>query len=110
LTIAGTIEDRILELQEKKRELAAAALGGDKNIGKLNMKDLLDLFRHDNHEPAKWNTGTSWDDGKGEDNLPTRERVVEDMSHYLTASSRPRGTKGMTPAKKVVEHPVYGRR
>ncbi|EIW80017.1 hypothetical protein CONPUDRAFT_126467 [Coniophora puteana RWD-64-598 SS2] len=46
LTIEDTVEQRILELQEKKRALAAAALSGDKlkNM-KLGMDDLLALFR-----------------------------------------------------------------
>ena len=48
LTIANTVEARILELQEKKRALAAAAIGGDgKAAGKLTMKDILNLFRRD---------------------------------------------------------------
>ncbi|KAK7038089.1 SNF2 family DNA-dependent ATPase [Favolaschia claudopus] len=46
LKIDNTVEDRILDLQEKKRELARAALSGDKikNM-KLGMEDLLALFR-----------------------------------------------------------------
>ena len=48
LTIANTVEARILELQEKKRALANAAIGGDgKAAGKLSMKDILNLFRKD---------------------------------------------------------------
>ncbi|EGO26624.1 hypothetical protein SERLADRAFT_447781 [Serpula lacrymans var. lacrymans S7.9] len=47
LTIEKTVEARILELQEKKRALATAALSGDKlkNM-KLGMDDLMALFRH----------------------------------------------------------------
>ncbi|ESK91914.1 dna repair protein rad5 [Moniliophthora roreri MCA 2997] len=46
LKVDETVEDRILELQEKKRELARAALSGDKikNM-RLGMEDLLALFR-----------------------------------------------------------------
>ncbi|KAJ7685568.1 SNF2 family DNA-dependent ATPase [Mycena polygramma] len=46
LKIDDTVEDRILLLQDKKRELARAALSGDKikNM-KLGMDDLLALFR-----------------------------------------------------------------
>ncbi len=48
LTIANTVEARILELQEKKRALANAAIGGDgKAAGKLSMKDILNLFKRD---------------------------------------------------------------
>ena len=54
LTIENTVEERILLLQEKKRELAKAALAGDK-LGKnsrLGMDDLMALFRpgHDDDE------------------------------------------------------------
>lgn len=48
LTVEGTVEERILELQEKKRELAAAALSGEKikGAGKgLGMDEMLALFR-----------------------------------------------------------------
>ncbi|KAF7799491.1 hypothetical protein EIP86_010726 [Pleurotus ostreatoroseus] len=47
LSIPETVEQRILELQEKKRALAAAALAGDKlkNM-KLGIEDLMSLFRH----------------------------------------------------------------
>ncbi|OAX34772.1 hypothetical protein K503DRAFT_774190 [Rhizopogon vinicolor AM-OR11-026] len=46
LTIPETVEERILELQEKKRELAKAALSGEKMKNmKLGMDDLLALFR-----------------------------------------------------------------
>ncbi|KAJ7911747.1 P-loop containing nucleoside triphosphate hydrolase protein [Mycena leptocephala] len=48
LKIDNTVEDRILALQDRKRELARAALSGDKikNM-KLGMDDLLALFRPD---------------------------------------------------------------
>ncbi|RDB17334.1 hypothetical protein Hypma_001783 [Hypsizygus marmoreus] len=46
LKIDDTVEDRILTLQEKKRELARAALSGDKiKDMRLGMDDLLALFR-----------------------------------------------------------------
>ncbi|KAJ7594372.1 SNF2 family DNA-dependent ATPase [Mycena floridula] len=46
LKIDSTVEDRILELQERKRELARAALSGDKiKNQRLGMDDLLALFK-----------------------------------------------------------------
>ncbi|KAF8065081.1 SNF2 family DNA-dependent ATPase [Lyophyllum atratum] len=46
LKIDETVEDRILTLQDKKRELARAALSGDKiKDMRLGMDDLLALFR-----------------------------------------------------------------
>ncbi|KAG1743712.1 SNF2 family N-terminal domain-containing protein [Suillus paluster] len=51
LTIPETVEERILELQEKKRNLTKAALSGErmKNM-KLGMDDLLALFRPGAHD------------------------------------------------------------
>ena len=46
LTIANSVEERILALQEKKRALAEAAIEG-KAVGKLSMKDIMNLFRRD---------------------------------------------------------------
>ncbi|KAI9712467.1 MAG: hypothetical protein M1812_006882 [Candelaria pacifica] len=46
ITIKDTVEERILALQAKKRELANAAIEG-KAVGKLSMKDIMQLFRHD---------------------------------------------------------------
>ncbi|KAI0320422.1 SNF2 family N-terminal domain-containing protein [Amylostereum chailletii] len=46
LTIEKTVEERILHLQEQKRQLANAALSGDKfKNSKLAMEDVLALFR-----------------------------------------------------------------
>ncbi|KAL5520694.1 hypothetical protein ACEPAF_2696 [Sanghuangporus sanghuang] len=51
LTIEETVEERILALQEKKRALAAAALGGDKiKNSRLGLEELLALFRSGDHE------------------------------------------------------------
>src|SRR5947207_3257118 len=49
ITIENSVEQRILELQDKKRELANQAIeGGAKaNASKLGMKELLQLFRRD---------------------------------------------------------------
>ncbi|KAL1413004.1 hypothetical protein Q8F55_000753 [Vanrija albida] len=51
LTIADTVENRILQLQDSKRELAAAALSGTgvKNM-KLSMADILKLFQRSSHD------------------------------------------------------------
>jgi hypothetical protein len=47
LAIQESVEDRILQLQDKKRELAAAALSGDKfKAGnKLGLEDIMALFK-----------------------------------------------------------------
>jgi SNF2 family DNA or RNA helicase len=40
----GTVEERILTLQEKKRALFEAALGDGQSAGGLSKEDLLELF------------------------------------------------------------------
>ncbi|KAI0342449.1 hypothetical protein BDW22DRAFT_1330967 [Trametopsis cervina] len=46
LSIPHTVEERILQLQDKKRELAKAALSGDKMKNmKLGIEDLMTLFK-----------------------------------------------------------------
>ncbi|KAL8848000.1 MAG: hypothetical protein Q9221_006962 [Calogaya cf. arnoldii] len=56
LTVANTVEARILELQEKKRELAKQAIegGGKAAAGKLSMKDIMNLFRRDAEHDHDW--------------------------------------------------------
>lgn len=48
ITVAGSVEDRILQLQQRKREVVAAALAegrdGGASAGRLSMDDLRFLF------------------------------------------------------------------
>jgi SNF2 family DNA or RNA helicase len=44
LVAAGTVEERILELQAKKRALAEAALAGSAAAASLSRDDLLGLL------------------------------------------------------------------
>ncbi|CCG81573.1 DNA repair protein rad5 [Taphrina deformans PYCC 5710] len=49
LTIRDTVEDRIIKLQDQKREIAKSALGEGGKMMKLGLKELMDLFnREDN--------------------------------------------------------------
>jgi len=52
LTIENSVEERILQLQDKKRELAKAAIGdgdmaGKAKAAKMSMKDIMFLFKRD---------------------------------------------------------------
>lgn len=47
LTVKDTVEERILELQDKKRELANATIEGKKGAMKLTLQDMLKLFGRD---------------------------------------------------------------
>jgi SNF2 family DNA or RNA helicase len=44
--VKESVEERILALQEKKKELAAAALGDKASgrVGRLNLRELVGLF------------------------------------------------------------------
>jgi len=44
LTTAGTVEEKILALQEKKRQLLAGVLGEETAVAKLSAEDLTELF------------------------------------------------------------------
>lgn len=61
LTVGNTVEERIIELQEKKRELAKAAIEGGKANAKLTMRDLMSLF---GRNPEDVHVGDD-EDGKG---------------------------------------------
>ena len=104
LTIANTVEARILDLQEKKRELAKAAIGGDgKAAGKLSMKDILNLFKRDAEHDLKHA-------GDAELGITTRvlqNNVGRDVDDVAGNSRRMAPPLGRAPAK---EHAVYGRR
>lgn len=107
LTIANTVEARILDLQEKKRALAKAAIGGDgKAAGKLSMKDILNLFKRD----AEHDMRHAGDADLGSMNRILQNDVGRDVDGVLGQSRRmapPVMEKGRVPVK---EHSVYGRR
>lgn len=92
LTVENTVEERILELQEKKRLLALHAIEGGmkkKDAGKLNLQDLLNLFkpRHDGQLVDSHVEGQNVDE------------MLRDLSD----------TRRKKPVERN-EDPVYGRR
>lgn len=110
LTVRNTVEEKILALQEKKRQLAAAAIEGGKAVGKLSMQDIMQLFRRDaevgaNDEDAAFAEKFGGDakllDGSGSGSR------VESRQGSSTPPERPVQKKGV--ARKP-EHSVYGRR
>lgn len=102
LTIANTVEARILELQEKKRALANAAIGGDgKAAGKLSMKDILNLFRRDAEHDARYEVDGS---------LRGKPRVLAAAGGTGSAQVTERGGQSMRVTPPVMEHRVNGRK
>ena len=109
LTIQKTVEERILELQEKKRALANAAIEGKDKLGKLSFKDILTLFGRD----AEHNSSHDIDVGLG-----TKSRVLNahDMSDIRQVGLSGISSRRVTPpvserGKGVVkEDSIYSRR
>lgn len=108
------MEERILDLQEKKRELANQTIeGGKGGAGKLGMKEILQLFRRD-AEHAPPTDMTTYD-------LGAKPRILKDIStaggasastsvaSNSRASSAPRERK-VTPPVRIQEDAIYGRR
>lgn len=100
LTVEDTVEERILELQEKKRLLALHAIEGgmkkNKDALKLNLQDLLNLFKP-RHEGA----GEAGDYASGRAN---DDREVDEMMRDIADLRK----KKAAPRKR--EDELYGRR
>jgi SNF2 family DNA or RNA helicase len=114
LTVPGTVEERIIDLQERKRELAKAAIEGAGNsINKLTMKEILGLFKHDaNHSGAAHDEQDRemWNKFGGQSSLldgPSSNSV-------FGASSKPdimgRSSGATGRGGRGQEHDVFGRR
>nr|POE64904.1 putative atp-dependent helicase [Quercus suber] len=117
LTIRNTVEERILALQERKRELAKAAIeGGSAAVGKLSMKDILSLFKRD----AEHGVSDERDlemamkfggDQRLIDGASGNSASVRDNADRLGSQERSDPRRTSKPQKRVVnEHAVYGRR
>lgn len=103
LTVANTVEERILELQAKKRELANAAIEGGKTMAKLSMKDLLSLF---GNTDASDHGGNQWRGSS--DVVKAGERTgVHGASNVLPDR---RKFSGNSANAKRPDDGVYGRR
>ncbi|KAI1826717.1 hypothetical protein F4861DRAFT_42884 [Xylaria intraflava] len=90
LTVEDSVEERILELQEKKRLLVATAIeGGAKKAAlKLGLKEMLDLFKHADSGHAL--------DGRARDheladNAVIRGDVLASMQGLRSDRSKPKG-------------------
>lgn len=112
MTVKDTVEARILDLQERKRELANATIEGKTAAGKLTMNDMLALFGHD--AEARWSDDRDDLDFSGKARLLNSKEKEERAASASASTSRrasppimeSRG-KGKKPAQ---ENSVYGRR
>jgi len=110
ITIKDSVEERILELQEKKRELANQTIeGGKGGAGKLGMKEILQLFRRDAEHSHP--VATSQFD-------PTKPKILKDVTTNSQGTSqeasvaRDRKTSPPYASKptSAKEDAVFGRR
>ncbi|KAF2212324.1 hypothetical protein CERZMDRAFT_41181 [Cercospora zeae-maydis SCOH1-5] len=109
LTIRDSVEEKILELQEKKRELAKAAIEGGKGMGNLSMKDILGLFKHDADVQEHANDREYWNKFGGDEGLldgPKNSTLSSTQNLGHTARAMPKAPA----SKRVQESEVYGRR
>ncbi|GAM89769.1 hypothetical protein ANO11243_078080 [Dothideomycetidae sp. 11243] len=110
LTVRDSVEERIIELQNKKRELAKAAIEGGK-MAKLSMRDLLGLFG------GSWDATTHGDEGEevvqpvpGEVLKPRLGGEVKGTVAVQSSSDERRRMVQKGRARVSNEDPVYGRR
>ncbi|ESZ94318.1 hypothetical protein SBOR_5314 [Sclerotinia borealis F-4128] len=117
ITIKDTVEERILLLQEKKRELANQTIeGGKGGAGKLGMKEILQLFRRDaEHAPPAAGSG-AYDLGakprilkESASRSPSKSAVTLDSVGSQIVSA-PRKISPIPFQARKVEDSVYGRR
>ncbi|KAL8823353.1 MAG: hypothetical protein Q9191_005932 [Dirinaria sp. TL-2023a] len=114
LTVADTVEARILDLQEKKRALAEAAIEGKAAAGKLSMKDILNLFRRDaevHDHPAEGAAAP----GVGRGGLLAGPMAAAAEQMQAFRSDRNTGRKvnpvgGSSSSSRPKEDAVFGRR
>ncbi|KAF2802248.1 uncharacterized protein BDZ99DRAFT_512547 [Mytilinidion resinicola] len=100
LSIHNSVEERILDLQEAKRKLANAAIEGGKSVAKLDMKDIMALFRRDAEFDARHEREALEDQGLGGGLTGAGDAGVAQMLRR-----KPEGRSG-----RAVEDSVYGRR
>lgn len=119
LTVKDTVEERILELQEKKRELANATIEGKKGAMKLTLQDMLKLFGRDAESEHPIEVDTV---GMGQRNKglldPSGSRGASQSTSTSSAGIAPgsggrerervRISDGTKNTRK--EHEIYGRR
>lgn len=101
LTIGNTVEERIIELQEKKRLLAENTIEGSQNkkfkLG-LDIQELMSLFKSTDHD-----NGSSPRKDKSYSN---EKDTSNDIGHIMQSM------RGLTKRSRVErkESEIYGRR
>lgn len=110
MVIKGTVEERIVALQDRKRELANATIEGKSGAGKLTMRDMMALFGRDAENRIPDSQSTL--DFSQPTRLLSTAEDDEPGSHSTSDAFRddPSRSRGHQPKKQPHEHSVYGRR
>ena len=111
-TVADTVEARILELQEKKRALAEAAIEGKQAAGKLSMKDILRLFRRDAEHEHPVEVGGKHRglmDGETADSMRMMAAGAEQLGAFRSGGGVRKVSPGVGHQGRK-EDDIYGRR
>lgn len=106
MIIKGTVEERIVDLQDRKRELAKMTIEGKSAAGKLTMGDMMALFGRDAESKFQDKQDTL-------DFKPTGLlRAVDDATSAPSPQrSDSRDRKRWLPSNRSTpEDSVYGRR
>lgn len=113
LTVANTVEERILDLQDAKRKLATAAIEGGKAINKLSMTDILKLFGREAEQDPEHHDKVDERGGV----FAGRQRVLESPRKTGTGQTGVQAAQMPDRSRFVekkgvarVEDKVYGRR
>lgn len=113
MIVKGTVEERIIDLQERKRELANMTIEGKSAAGKLTMRDMMALFGRD-AESSYTNKQDTLDFKQ-----PTRLLSSADDSASVSSASqssvRPESSRDRSRSYQPQRPPrpddsVYGRR
>jgi hypothetical protein len=113
MIIQETVEQRIIDLQNRKRELANVTIEGKTAAGKLTMNDMLGLFGKD--------AESRYTSKQGDLNLPQSTRLLSNEEGGTASSAGQAGSPGIGGRGRHVsqaqanhrpraEDPVYGRR
>ncbi|OJD19538.1 hypothetical protein AJ78_00509 [Emergomyces pasteurianus Ep9510] len=120
LTIKNTVEERIVDLQERKRELANATIEGKAAAAKLTMKDMMALFSHE--ASVRYSDEDHGLDLTGKTRLlGSRDDDDDDRLDYGSASTSQQTRRATPPVmqnkagsggsrRPTPESSVYGRR
>ncbi|KIW16227.1 hypothetical protein PV08_06278 [Exophiala spinifera] len=126
LTIKNTVEERILELQDKKRELANATIEGKTGAMKLTLQDMLKLFGREaeSSQPVDVSKVGMGIAGRGRGLLEPSQFQSQSQSQTTSRTStttrdayggaggpgRERARERVSDGAKKKDHEIYGRR